>query len=66
MKKQDAVDKAGGVNALAEVFGISPSAVSQWTDELPEGRVWQLRVIRPTWFTDGPVVPAAPAPTTSA
>jgi hypothetical protein len=24
---------------------VTPSAVSQWDEELPEGRVWQLTVL---------------------
>ncbi len=51
MKTQDAINWAGSASALAEVFGITPSAVSQWGEELPDGRTWQLRVTRPSWFT---------------
>jgi DNA-binding transcriptional regulator YdaS (Cro superfamily) len=50
MKTQRAIELAGGTKALAQLFGISPSAISQWGDEVPEGRVWQLRVIKPEWF----------------
>ena len=50
MKTQTAIELAGSAAALADLLGITPSAVSQWGDELPEGRVWQLRVIRPNWF----------------
>lgn len=35
---------------LAEILGISPSAISQWGEDMPAARVWQLRVIRPEWF----------------
>lgn len=27
---------------LAERLGVTPSAVSQWDEDLPEGRAWQL------------------------
>jgi len=50
MNTQHAIDLAGSAKALADLFGITASAVSQWNDELPDGRVWQLRVIRPAWF----------------
>lgn len=58
MKKADAIQWAGGVNALAAIFDspkdgephITPSAVSQWGDELPKPRVFELRIKRPHWF----------------
>lgn len=50
MEKQHAIDKAGSVKALADLFGITPAAISQWGDKVPEGREWQLRVIKPEWF----------------
>lgn len=49
MTKAEAVQLAGSVTALAKVFGISRSAVAQW-DAIPEGRLYQLKVIRPHWF----------------
>lgn len=50
MKTEKATEHAGSQKALAELLGITPSAVSQWGDEVPESRVWQLRVLRPQWF----------------
>lgn len=50
MKTQHAIELAGGAKALADLLDITASAVSQWGDELPDSRVWQLRVIRPEWF----------------
>lgn len=52
MKKQIAIDLAGSASALAEMLGISDSAISQWGEYVPESRVWQLKVIRPDWFAD--------------
>lgn len=49
MTKAEAVQLAGSVTALAKVFGISRSAVAQW-DAIPEGRLYQLQVVRPEWF----------------
>jgi hypothetical protein len=50
MEKQKAVQLAGSAKALAELLGVSQSAVSQWSEELPQQRVWQLMVLRPEWF----------------
>jgi DNA-binding transcriptional regulator YdaS (Cro superfamily) len=50
MKKQHAIDMAGGQKALAELLGITQSAVCQWGEDVPQPRVWQLQVIRPQWF----------------
>lgn len=54
METQRAIQLAGSPKALAELFGITTAAVSQWGKELPEGRKWQLRVIRPEWFEKTP------------
>ncbi len=50
MKTKDAKDRAGGHKELAALVGVSSSAVSQWPENLPRGREWQLRVLRPEWF----------------
>lgn len=50
MTKAEAVAKAGGVNKLARLLGVSPQAVSKWPAEIPELRVYQLRVRKPSWF----------------
>jgi len=50
MKKQNAIDLAGSAKALADLLGINQSAISQWGDDLPDGRVWQLKCIKPEWF----------------
>lgn len=50
MKTDDAIKKAGSAKELAALFEITPSAISQWGKELPDARVWQLRVLRPEWF----------------
>ena len=50
MKTERAIELAGGTTALAEVLGISQSAVSQWGEDMPEARMWQLRCLRPSWF----------------
>jgi predicted transcriptional regulator len=50
MNKQAAITKAGGVKHLAALLGVTPSAVSQWGKELPQARMWQLRLAKPSWF----------------
>lgn len=54
MNAQTAIDLAGGATALAELLDITPSAISQWGDKVPDARVWQLRVLRPAWFASEP------------
>jgi len=56
MKTEQAIEQAGSAKALAELLKITPSAISQWGDQVPESRVWQLRVLRPKWFEDEPHV----------
>ena len=50
MKTQQAIDRAGGAKALADLLGISHSAVLQWGETIPKAREWQLRVLKPEWF----------------
>lgn len=54
MKTAKAIDLAGSPKALSEILEITPSAISQWGDDVPQAREWQLRVIRPAWFHDEP------------
>lgn len=51
MSKEEAIEKAGGLTRLAELLGITPAAVSQW-ETVPQARVWQLRVLKPSWFNE--------------
>jgi hypothetical protein len=64
MKTQQAINLAGSASALAKLLGITDSAISQWGEAIPTARVWQLRVLCPTWFeppvqSDLPFVAAA-------
>lgn len=52
MKTQHAIELAGSARALADLLGITPSAVSQWEEELPDSRCWQLKVLKPDWFKE--------------
>ena len=49
MTKDQAIKHMGSIKALAELLGVSQAAVSQWK-EIPQQRIWQLRVLRPEWF----------------
>jgi len=50
MEKEKAIINAGSVKILAELLGISRAAISQWK-VIPAARIWQLKAIRPEWFT---------------
>lgn len=50
MKTKEAIRLAGSTKQLADMLGISSPAVSQWGENVPEARLWQLRVLCPVWF----------------
>lgn len=50
MDTATAIKLAGTQSALARLLGISQAAVAQWGASVPQGRVWQLKVLRPYWF----------------
>jgi DNA-binding transcriptional regulator YdaS (Cro superfamily) len=50
MTKQTAIELAGGVTALARLLGIKPASVSQWKENVPQLRVYQLKELKPGWF----------------
>ena len=60
MDKQQAIDLAGSATALAKLLNITPSAITQWEDEVPPHRVWQLKVIKPGWFRPARTKPTQP------
>jgi DNA-binding transcriptional regulator YdaS (Cro superfamily) len=49
MTKEEAIKRAGSQSALARLLGVTRGAVWQWK-ALPDGRVYQLMVLRPEWF----------------
>lgn len=61
MKTQDAIDLAGSRSALARILGLTPSAITQWGDEIPKLRVYELRELRPEWFNNRKAQKPAPA-----
>ena len=52
MEKTTAIKLAGSQTALASLLGISQAAISQWGERVPDNRVWQLKVLKPEWFTE--------------
>ena len=49
MTTEQAVKLAGSKAALGRILGVTRGAVSQWV-QLPQGRLYQLMVIKPEWF----------------
>ena len=49
MTKDEAIKRAGSQAALARLLGVTRGAVWQWK-EIPDGRLYQLMVLRPEWF----------------
>jgi len=45
MKKKDAIEHFGSVADLAKTLGITPEAIYQWGDDVPEGRAFQIDVL---------------------
>lgn len=52
----------GGPSAVAKIFGITPSAVTQWPDQIPEARLFELKGRRPDLFPAGTSQAASPQP----
>jgi len=50
MTKERAITLAGSQAKLAALLKISSAAISQWKENVPAARLWQLRVLRPEWF----------------
>jgi DNA-binding transcriptional regulator YdaS (Cro superfamily) len=50
LTKDRAIELAGSQSKLAKLLGISRGAVWQWK-QIPQARLWQLRVLRPEWFS---------------
>lgn len=45
MLKQEAIEHFGSQANLARALGVSRSAISQWPDEVPEGRDYQIEIL---------------------
>ncbi|WP_412522085.1 Cro/CI family transcriptional regulator [Shewanella algae] len=42
MKTSEAVEHFKGKSKLAKALGITPASVSQWSDDVPELRAYQI------------------------
>lgn len=45
MKKKDAIEFFGGQHKLANALRISQQAISQWPEDVPEPRNYQIQVL---------------------
>jgi len=50
MRTEEAIQRAGNAAELARLLKVSPAAISQWGENVPELRLYQLRDLRPQWF----------------
>lgn len=50
MRKSSVIAALGSGQAVADLLGISRAAVSNWGDEVPALRAYQLRELRPDLF----------------
>jgi predicted transcriptional regulator len=50
MDKQKFIALAGSQRDLAKMLGISSAAISMW-QKVPQQRIWQLKLLRPSWFS---------------
>jgi len=53
-KQQEAnriIDAMGGTSKVADVFGITTGAVSQWREDgIPEARLFSIKLLNPKLF----------------
>ena len=52
MDTKTAESLAGGRKELCALLGVSSPAVSMWKGRVPQNRVWQLKALRPGWFSE--------------
>ncbi|MFQ2178135.1 Cro/CI family transcriptional regulator [Aeromonas veronii] len=45
MKKTDAINYFGSASELAKKLNISEAAISQWGQNVPQGRAYQIEVL---------------------
>lgn len=50
MSTARAIELAGSARALAELLSITRGAITHWGANVPQCRVYQLRLLRPEWF----------------
>ena len=49
LTKEQAITLAGSQSKLAHLLGVTRGAVWKWK-KIPQGRIFQLMVLRPEWF----------------
>ena len=54
MEKQKAIKLAGSQMKLAAILGVSQAAISQWGQDVPVMRIYQLKTLKPEWFLNEP------------
>ena len=54
MEKQKAIKLAGSQVKLAAILGVSQAAISQWGEDVPMMRIYQLKTLKPEWFVNEP------------
>jgi hypothetical protein len=54
MEKQKAIKLAGSQVKLAALLGVSQAAISQWGEDVPVMRIYQLKTLKPEWFVNEP------------
>lgn len=59
MKTADAIKHFGGANELAAALGVTRQAVSQWGEQMPVGRAYQVQVLTGGKLRADPKAPAA-------
>jgi transcriptional repressor of cell division inhibition gene dicB len=62
MRKEDVLKHFGSVNAVASALGIKGSAVSQWGDDIPPLRAYEIERITNGALTVEPPPPAPSEP----
>jgi hypothetical protein len=50
MNKETLIKLAGSQKKLAELLNVTQPAIAQWKT-IPESRIWQLKLIKPEWFS---------------
>jgi hypothetical protein len=54
MEKRKAIKLAGSQVKLAALLGVSQAAISQWGEDVPVMRIYQLKTLKPEWFLNEP------------
>jgi hypothetical protein len=52
MKTSEAIQKASSAAELARLLGITRQSINDWKEDVPQGRLYQLMVLKPEWFPE--------------